>query len=555
MIRLARCFVGVAVFIGAACVCYAQEFRRALTFEDVHDATCRVCVSGARGTGWFAGAKDGFAFVFTNHHVVTSNQTARLDFWTNGRMESVQGKIILRAYDADLPADFACIQVDASELKKIDPPFLPIGGVDAKPSPGAVIVSSGAPDGRFTQCWKGQVLEYYNGKTAIFSPPPVPGQSGSPICEYVDGELFATGILTWLIGEKGRDDSKGGAIPIMNLYRFLKHSNAGSSEVDYEDHESPIPPDATECSETVASAPCVVMLSQKDCPPCLEAKKDVDALREKLVPVYVYDVESDYGAELAARFRADRTPTFFVLDSKYSPVGRFVGAGLANQILASFNATVADACPIAPESSVSRASSNIAEADNGATDESATVDEPLPGGAPDTSAPLDATLPSALPPSSSPSTSGFSANLPGGAPLFDFRNRPPVFDVTENVGFLEDSNDRWLNRGKKSPAEPETKDKPRLGERLADSAVDSIVSRVSKAVDTKVADMKEKAIAAWEASRLALLVNFVALVCLGALLAHIVWGALVWALKKTTAFLRDFGAFLLDKNSDPGDKA
>lgn len=566
MIRLARCFVGVAVFIGAACVCYGQEFRRALSFEDVHAATCRVCVSGARGTGWFAGVKDGSAFIFTNHHVVTSNQTARLDFWTNGRMESVQGKIILRAYDADLPADFACIQVDAAELKKIDPPFLPIGGVDAKPSPGALIVSSGAPDGRFTQAWKGQVLEYYNGRTAIFSPPPVPGQSGSPICEYVDGELFATGILTWLIGEKGRDDSKGGAIPIMNLYRFLKHSNAGSSEVDYEERESPIPPDATECAETVASAPCVVMLSQENCPPCVEAKADVEILRGKLAPVYVYDVNSEYGAQLAQRFKADRTPTFFVLDSKYQPVGRYVGAGLASQIYQCYQSTVADACPIAPESPVSRASSNNNEADAGETDAPATDANPPAtspsdsnsGDAPDDkSSPLISSVPSTtLPSSSSLTTPGFSIPFPAsGAPRFDFRNRPPVFDVTENVGFLEDSNDRWLNRGKKSPAEPETKDKPRLGERLADSAVDSIVSRVSKAVDAKVADMKEKILAAWEASRLALLVNFVALVCLGALLAHIVWGALVWALKKTTAFLRDFGAFLLDKNSDPGDKA
>ena len=161
-----------AAFALATASCYAVEFRRAETFEDAFASTCRVCVSGARGSGWFAGYENDVCYIITNFHVITKNNAARLDFWTNGKLESVNGSIIERAYDANLPADFACISVNADDLKKIDPPFLPIGGVDAKPSVGAIVVSAGAPDGRFVQAWKGQVLEYYSGKTAVFSPPP-----------------------------------------------------------------------------------------------------------------------------------------------------------------------------------------------------------------------------------------------------------------------------------------------------------------------------------------------------------------------------------------------
>ena len=161
-----------AAFALATASCYAVEFRRAETLEDARAAVCRVCVSGARGSGWFAGYENDVCYIVTNFHVITKNNAARLDFWTNGKLESVNGSIIERAYDANMPADFACISVNANDLKKIGPPFLPIGGVDAKPSVGAIVVSAGAPDGRFVQAWKGQVLEYYTGKTAVFSPPP-----------------------------------------------------------------------------------------------------------------------------------------------------------------------------------------------------------------------------------------------------------------------------------------------------------------------------------------------------------------------------------------------
>ena len=221
-----------------------STFRRAVTFEDAFDASCRVTVDGARGSGTFFGTYDGKGYIFTNYHVVTNASRATLDFLTNGYRHTIAGVVDWRYYDASAPCDFATIVVDARELEKINPPWVALGGADAYPSLDSLIISSGAPDGRFVQSWKGRTETYYNGKTLIFSPPPVPGQSGSGIVERKGDDLFLTGVLTWLIGEKGRDDSKGGAIPIANLYKALENRPATNAGI----FDAPaIPPDATEC--------------------------------------------------------------------------------------------------------------------------------------------------------------------------------------------------------------------------------------------------------------------------------------------------------------------
>ena len=144
----------------------AQEpysFRQGVTFEDAHAASCRVRVNGARGSGIFFGVDGDSACILTNYHVVTNNQIAAFDFWKDGRLQTVTGTISWKAYNANEPYDFAIGKVKVSDLKVIDPPWIPLAGSDAAPSVGAMIVSSGAPDGRFTQAWKGQVLEYYSG--------------------------------------------------------------------------------------------------------------------------------------------------------------------------------------------------------------------------------------------------------------------------------------------------------------------------------------------------------------------------------------------------------
>lgn len=491
---------------------YALDFVRAKTLEDAHGASCRVCVSGARGTGFFFGAKGDDAYIATNYHVVTKNDSARLDFWTNGKMESINGRIDWRAFDRDSPEDFAVIVVSAAELKKINPPWIALGGSDAKPSVGAVIVSSGAPDGRFTQAWKGQVLEYYNGKTAVFSPPPVPGQSGSAVCEYIDGELFVTGILTWLLGEKGRDDSKGGAIPIANLYKALAKRGV---DVDYHDpNVSPIPPNATECAESTAVAPCVLEFTQANCPPCVEAERDVELLRALNVPVYVYDVTTERGAEYAKRYKIDRTPTFVLTNERYAPVQTFVGAGKSEEIRTAF------------ESLKSKTIQN----------------DSTPKHEDDGSQPRER-LSIPFTPEPSPSPLNLPELAPLQAPVNDFRNRPPVFEYANDVGIFKDSDERWQalkrkrekRRSEESPdddGEAQKQTRPRLGERLTDGAIDSIAARIENAVNQKIEDMKAAMKEKWEACKFVLLMGFCLILAVALLVAQGIVAAVKWTWKK-----------------------
>lgn len=161
VLALLFCLVPISAF--------SEEFRRAVTFEDAHAASCRVNASGARGTGTFIGSVGDSAYILTNYHVVTTSSKVSVDFWTNSERETLDGKVVWRYYDADLPADFAIIELNAKTLKNsINPPFVALGGKDAKPSINGFIVSSGAPDGRFTQAWKGKVLDYFNGSTVLF---------------------------------------------------------------------------------------------------------------------------------------------------------------------------------------------------------------------------------------------------------------------------------------------------------------------------------------------------------------------------------------------------
>ena len=319
---------------------FSFEFKRASTFEDAYKATCRVNVNGARGTGTFNGVdvENNRALILTNCHVVGNNQRATLDFWTNGTRESVDGRVVARYYDARKPADFALIAVDVDALARVNPPFVALSGCDGTPGENSFIISAGAPKGRFVQAWTGRTLEYFNGRTIEFKPGPVPGQSGSAIISKINGELWQTGILTWLIGTEGSDESKGGAIPISILYECLKGTTSAAHGGEV------IPPGAVECSEKY-EAPAIIEFTAKDCPPCRDAVKDVETLRNGGARVYVYDVATAAGAEMVERYGVDRTPTWLVVDEGWNEKARRVGVGHVQELLKTFKEFQKDSAP------------------------------------------------------------------------------------------------------------------------------------------------------------------------------------------------------------------
>lgn len=311
------------------------DFRRGLTLADAHAATFRVEVSGARGTATFIGCpkdRPGIAVFLTNYHVVTKNNEANLTSWGDHLQRSIRGKVVWRAYDVAAPWDFAVIEADAATLKReIDPPYIQVAGPGVKPGRGAKVLSAGAPDGRFVQAWRGAVVDYYNERTAVFTPPPVPGQSGSGIFEVIDGELYQVGVLTWLFGEKGRDDSTGGAIPISNLYDAARGvSSAGVTS------EPAVPANATECDVTLTSAKTTVPVAdaaeksgckvdavavaraanatscffffKNNCPACDRVKPELLRLAREGRRVDWYDADEPVGKGVAANYGVRSVP-------------------------------------------------------------------------------------------------------------------------------------------------------------------------------------------------------------------------------------------------------
>lgn len=521
-------------FLEAQNVTVIDEFKRAETLEDALKASCRVSVNGARGTGTFVGVDyvKKCAVILTNYHVVTTNNIATLDFWTNSIQQSVQGKIYARFYNPNLPADFALIAVDPLELAKINPPFVALAGADGAPSENSYIISAGCPKGRFVQAWKGKTLSYYHGRTIEFKPGPVPGQSGSGVLSYIDGELWLTAVLTWLIGTEGSDSSTGGAIPISILYECLDGQSPAS-----EYYDSPIPPGAQECAEK-AVAPCILEFAQENCPPCKDAENDVAQLRAFGATVYVYDVATEYGQKLAERYGVDRTPSFVLLDKDFGNPSIFTGAGKIDEILTAYRTL---------ETQQQKQEKNL-DGDAVSQPESSFATVP-------------ATSPAS---SSSPKTSQEAPsqiiNLPELAPITvvneDFRNRPIVYEMTGNVGLFEDSDARWKERRglrdrirPNEPKEdeeispddetpnptPEKKSRPRIGEKLTDNAIEAIVSRVQKQIDERLQTMKDDLREKWEAVKFTALMGLCLALAIALLIAEGIVALIKFSWRKIAA--------------------
>lgn len=393
--------------------------RRGKTFFDVWKASCRVEVPGARGSGLYVGDDDeGRSNVFTNYHVVQNATTCVLQFRTNGEPVDVSGRVYARYYDANLPADFALIEADRAALERLGVPYIPLAGAGVYPTENSYIISSGAPKGRFVQAWKGKILGYYNGSTALFEPGPVPGQSGSAIVSEIDGELWVTGILTWLIGQEGADDARGGAIPISKLYEAAKGTRTSVPNF------SPIPPGAKECAETdaelleiaaKAKAPFVLEFTRDDCLPCKDAEKDVQEIREAGFSLWSFNVSETEDAERRGRaLRVVAYPTFIVFSSEGKELERFIGSGRARKII-----------------------ERLKRAKEDEEKELATESEPT--------APLRDTDDAAK----------LSLELSNDE---DFRTRSPVESV-DDVSFLDKSEKIWKNR--RTPPESDEEPAPR----------------------------------------------------------------------------------------------
>lgn len=324
----------VFLFAVVSSTAFAFEFRRAKTLDDVYDASCRVSVSNARGSGVFIGIDEGTgsALILTNFHVVQNFKTATLEFWRDGVPIPIRSTITWRYYDASLPADFAILAIDADKLAEIDAPYVALGGPDCAPTPAAFFISAGCPKGSHVWSWKGVWRNV--SRTAEFQPAPYPGQSGSGLFEFRDGELWYVGTLTWLVGDEGDDRAKGAAIPVSNIYRAIARR---AYSTNFQDVKSAapfkIPADYKEIAEIAEIATYRLFEYTRDaCAACVEAEEDVRVLLNSGIYVDVINTSKGDGLTLAKRDGVEACPTFVLKDSAGKIVDRWIGAGYGAEI-------------------------------------------------------------------------------------------------------------------------------------------------------------------------------------------------------------------------------
>ena len=416
------------------------EIRRACTFEDAYRATCRVSAGNSRGTGTFNGfTSDGSGIVTTNAHVVGNSQNVILDFWTNGKQETARGVVIARFFDARRPSDFAIIKISKGDIDRISPPYVALGGTNSAPAPNSYFYSAGAPKGRYVSAWVGKTLSDTLQGSFSFQPGPVPGQSGSAIISRVNGELWQTGILTWLIGNEGADDSKGGAIPISSLYA------AASGRAQAVHSEGRIPSGAKECAEHF-QAPAVLCITAPDCPPCVQAKKEVTSLRKNGVRVYLWSNDTPAGVTVAKRYSVKYTPTFVLVNDKWQEQKRYIGAGHRDDIELDFKALVKD------------------------SKESIKLTNDL---------------------------NGF---------YIDLNQKPDVYEVAGPLDFLSESQKKWEEKLQKKESQPLDTEKLEENDKKTGLIIDkiqkdvdalnvNIVDKISETIDEKLAKLKRKILA------------------------------------------------------------
>ena len=168
-------------------------------------------------------------------------------------------------------------------------------------------MSSGCPDGRFDQGWRG-TIERVDGGMAIFSPPPVPGQSGSGICVVENGRVYDVAKLTYLLGSKGLDESKGGALPLVNLVQALDKTNVSSR---YE--VVPVADDGMR----------VLAFTSADCQACVNADDGLTiAEHADGVVVERVDALSKEGGAVANKYDVSLIPCYVVVDSLGAELAR-----------------------------------------------------------------------------------------------------------------------------------------------------------------------------------------------------------------------------------------
>ena len=196
---------------------------KVLTLNEILESTCRVNAGNSYGSGTCIKYQDNKYYVLTNAHVVGGSRTVRLEFFKNGHKTlPIPATVVFKKLVSRSDIDFAIVAVDAKYFGNYPPRVANIAPRGAI-ADNQYMLSAGCPSARWANAWEGTIKGFEGGRV-IFYPPPVGGQSGSGLYIVNNGNTVLKGVVTWRVGNSGRDPrtgylrAKGAAINIDRLY-------------------------------------------------------------------------------------------------------------------------------------------------------------------------------------------------------------------------------------------------------------------------------------------------------------------------------------------------
>jgi hypothetical protein len=198
-----------------------NAYARPLTLNEILEATCRIRVTLASGSGTAVFIDDNYVYVLTNAHVVGNNKNASVEFFPKGKQTTAfSGKVVWKAYQNRTDVDFAVIAIDKRQFGDKLPRIIPLLPQRHQLKGSEYIASAGCPRAEWAKAFEGHFTGL-EGSRILFIPPPNPGQSGSGIHVNVKHEngktyTYVGAVLTWQIAKKG------GAIPVSTLHQLLR---------------------------------------------------------------------------------------------------------------------------------------------------------------------------------------------------------------------------------------------------------------------------------------------------------------------------------------------
>ena len=199
---------------------------KVLTLNEILESTCRVKAGSAYGSGTCFKHEGGKYYILTNAHVIGNSRTVSLEFFKNGHKTlPISATVVFKKLIARSDVDLAIVAVDGKYFGNYPPRVAKVAPRDAK-GDNSYMLSAGCPSARWASAWEGTIKEEKGGRI-IFYPPPIGGQSGSGLYIVNNGNTVLKGVVTWRIGNSGRDGrtgyerAQGAAVNIDRLYDVI----------------------------------------------------------------------------------------------------------------------------------------------------------------------------------------------------------------------------------------------------------------------------------------------------------------------------------------------